>query len=129
LAMLRRAMPPFPVNVAVLAAAEAAIRDRATIRRYVRDVESTRKWFATQLAQIGVTTFPSAGNFLLADFGAAGPALFRALESQGILVRDRSKEIAPGFARITIGTRAEMQRLLRAIHASGYVEKSRNPSR
>jgi histidinol-phosphate aminotransferase len=125
LAMLRRAMPPFPVNVAVLAAAEAVIRDRATIRGHVRDIKAARKWFAAQLAEIGVTTFPSAGNFLLADFNAAGPALFRALQSQGILVRDRSKEIAPGFVRITIGTRTEMLRLLRAIHPSRYVERSR----
>ena len=125
LSMLRRAMPPFPVNVAVLAAAEAAIRDRVTIRRYVRDVKSTRKWLAAQLRQIGVNTFPSAGNFLLADFGARGPALFRWLDSQGILLRDRSREIAPGFVRITIGTRAEMERLLRAIRVSSYVKESR----
>ena len=120
LAMLRRALPPFPVNVAALAAAEAAIRDRATIRRYVRDVQSTRAWFAGQLAALNAKTFPSAGNFLLADFGPAGPALFRKLEGQGILLRERSREIAPGFVRITIGTRAEMQRLLRAIRANGY---------
>ena len=118
--LLRRSMPPFPVNTAVLAAAEAAIRDRSAIRRYVRDVETTRRWFARQLQDLNVRTFPSAGNFLLADFGKAGPALFRRLEAKGILLRDRSKEIAPGFVRITIGTRAEMQQLLRAIQSSGY---------
>jgi histidinol-phosphate aminotransferase len=119
-AILRRAMPPFPVNVAVLVAAEAALRDRAAIRRYVRNVQDTRKWFAAQLTRIGAISYPSAGNFLLADFGPSGPALFCELEKQGILLRERSKEIAPGFVRVSIGTRKEMRRLLYAIDASGY---------
>jgi histidinol-phosphate aminotransferase len=120
LALLRRAMPPFPVNLAALVAAEAAVADRATIRRYVRDIEKTRKWFAAQLSRLGVKAFPSAGNFLLADFGPSGPALFRKLEKQGILLRERSREIAPGFVRITIGTHNEMRRLLRTVEAVGY---------
>jgi histidinol-phosphate aminotransferase len=123
-ALLRRAMPPFPVNLAALVAAEAAIRDRAAIRRYVRNTANTREWFAVQLARIGATSYPSAGNFLLADFGPSGPALFRKLEKQGILVRERSREIAPGFVRIGIGARDEMRRLLRAIEASGYSRRA-----
>jgi histidinol-phosphate aminotransferase len=117
--LLRRAMPPFPVNLAALVAAEAAIHDRAAIRRYVRDVQDTRRWFAAQLTRIGATSYPSAGNFLLADFGPSGSALFRTLENQGILLRERSREVAPGFVRISIGTRKEMRRLLQAIDASG----------
>src|SRR5579859_4180437 len=35
LAFVRRAMPPFPVNLAALVAAEAALRDGKTIRKYV----------------------------------------------------------------------------------------------
>jgi histidinol-phosphate aminotransferase len=124
LALLRRAMPPFPVNVAALIAAEAAVAGRAAIQRYVLDVEATREWFGTQLDRIGAKCFPSAGNFLLADFGPAGPALFRKLERQGILLRERSREIAPGFVRITIGTRDEMRRLLRAIQASDYSSRA-----
>jgi histidinol-phosphate aminotransferase len=124
LALLRRAMPPFPVNVAALSAAEAAVAGRAAIHRYVRDVGATREWFGAQLDRIGAKCFPSAGNFLLADFGPAGPALFRKLEKQGILLRERSREIAPGFVRITIGTRDEMRRLLRAIEASGYSSRA-----
>jgi histidinol-phosphate aminotransferase len=128
-ALLRRAMPPFPVNLAALVAAEAAIRDRAAIRRYVRDVKDTRKWFAAQLTRLGATCYPSAGNFLLADFGPSGSTLFRKLEKQGILLRERSKEIAPGFVRISIGTRKEMRRLLQAIAASGYARGRDNKKR
>jgi histidinol-phosphate aminotransferase len=115
LSLVRRAMPPFPVNLAALVAAEAAVDDGVTRLRYVRQTQLLLVWFATELERLGVKIFPSAGNFLLANFGAPGPALFRKLERQGILVRDRSKDIGPGFVRISIGTRLEMRRLLQAI--------------
>ena len=115
LSFVRRAMPPFPVNVAALVAAEAALRERKTIRDYVRKIQRTRESFSTALQALGVITFPSAGNFLLANFGSPGPALFAKLQRKGILLRDRSRDMGPGFVRITIGTPAEMQILLREI--------------
>ncbi len=115
LSLVRRAMPPFPVNLAALVAAEAAIGDRAAMHRYVNEVKRERGRLATELETLGVRTFPSAGNFLLANFGISGPALFRKLEKQGILLRDRGKDMGPGSVRITIGTRPEMRRLLQAI--------------
>lgn len=115
LAFLRRAMPPFPVNLAALTAAGAAADDPAKMRAYVAEVRRLRLWLAAELSRLGVKTYPSAGNFVLANFGPAGPALFRRLEEQGILVRDRSKDMGDGFARITIGTSSEMRRLLKVL--------------
>jgi histidinol-phosphate aminotransferase len=115
LAYVRRAMPPFPVNIAALVSAEAALRERKAIRSYVREIQRTRKSFAAALQRLGVITFPSAGNFLLANFGSDGPALFAKLEGKGILLRNRSRDMGPGFVRITIGTPAEMKTLLREI--------------
>jgi histidinol-phosphate aminotransferase len=115
LALLRRAMPPFPINIAALVAAEAAVRDHATVRKYVANVKRLRAWFASELNARGVITYPSAGNFLLANFGPTGPALFKKLERQGILLRDRTHDMGPGFVRITIGTEKEMRQLLKAI--------------
>lgn len=112
---LRAATPPFPVNVPALVAAEAAVSDQKTIRAWVRSVKRLRSWFAAELGEIGVKTFPSAANFLLADFGPQGPKFFRALQRRGILVRDRSKDMGSGFVRITIGTAAEMRELMREI--------------
>ncbi len=115
LAILRRAMPPFPVNVAALVAAEAAVNDRQTMQRYVRDVVRSRAWLEDQLNCLGVRTYSSAGNFLLANFGPNGPQLLRKLESQGILLRERSDDMGAGFVRITIGTKSEMERLMKQI--------------
>ncbi len=115
LAILRRTMPPFPVNVAALTAAEAAVSDRQTMRRYVRDIVKVRGWFEKELNKLDVRTYSSAGNFLLANFGPGGPELFKKLERQGILLRERSKDMGAGFVRITIGTKNEMERLMKQI--------------
>jgi len=113
--LVRRAMPPYPINVAALTAAVAAVQDRKTMGRHIREILKTRKRFAEQLKAVGVQVFPSVGNFLLANFGPGGPALFAKLERKGILLRERTKAIAPGFVRIGIGTRKEMETLLREI--------------
>ncbi|HET6931028.1 MAG TPA: histidinol-phosphate transaminase [Candidatus Acidoferrum sp.] len=115
LAWLRRAMPPFPVNAAALAAGVAAVRERRTIERYIRDTTRLREWFAAELKLRGVRVFPSAGNFLLADFGERGPRVFKKLTRNGILVRERSKDLGPGFARIAIGTKKELQAFLQML--------------
>lgn len=115
LAILRRAMPPFPVNVAALVAAEAALQEGGAIRNYVKKTRAVRKWFAGELSRLGVKAFPSAGNFLLADFGPQGPALFKKLAAQRILVRERTKEIGSGFVRISIGAAPEMKRVVKIV--------------
>jgi histidinol-phosphate aminotransferase len=120
LAYLRRAMPPFAVNLSALVAAEAAVRDRATSRKYVRGILRTREWFAGELRKLGVKTFASAGNFLLANFGPGGPQLFQRLEREGILVRERTHDLGPGFVRITIGTPSEMKLALKKIKRLGF---------
>jgi histidinol-phosphate aminotransferase len=104
LAMVRRALPPFPVNAAAVAAGVAVVGERRTIERYIRETKRLREWFAAELKRHGVRVFPSKGNFLLADFGEGGPALFRKLTRNEILIRERSNDLGPGFARITIGT-------------------------
>jgi histidinol-phosphate aminotransferase len=113
--VMRKAVLPFAVNLAALAAADAAVRDQRSIRRYVRETTRLRDHFASQLRDRHVRVFPSAGNFLLADFGGSGQRLFSALERTGILIRPRTKDIGLGFARISIGTRNEMNTLLSEI--------------
>ncbi len=115
LAILRRATAPFPVNVAALVAAEAAVSDPKTMKLYVKNILRTRAWFEKELQKLGVKTYPSAGNFLLADFGPRGSEMCSQLETKGVLLRDRAKDIGPGFVRVSIGTQKEMELLLKLI--------------
>lgn len=117
--LVRRAMPPYPINLAALVSAVAATNDKKAIRGYVRDTLRTRRWFANELNKLGVFTYPSSGNFLLANFGPGGPAFFAKLEKKAILLRERTKAIGPGFVRIGIGTREEMEKLIREVRKFG----------
>ena len=115
-ATMRKAQSPYPVNVAALAAAEAAMRDRGFLARTVREVRRGRRELERGLARLGVKSFPSAGNFLLVYFGARSKQIVAALERKGILIRDRSSDFdGEGYVRVTLGTLAQTGRLLREL--------------
>jgi histidinol-phosphate aminotransferase len=115
-ANMRKAQSPYPVNVAALAAAEAAMRDRGFISWTVREVRHGRRELERGLARLGVRSFPSAGNFVLVYFGHRAKRIVRALERKGILIRDRSNDFSgQGYVRITFGTLKQTRRLLREL--------------
>jgi len=91
----------------------------------VREIHRVKVWFEGELQEMGVKAFASGGNFLLANFGAGGPRLFQQLEREGVLLRDRSKDLGAGFVRITIGTQAEMKLLLKKIKRLGFSADTR----
>ena len=115
LSAMRRACTPYPVNTAALVAAEAATRDKRFARSYTREVLQSRALLEKGLVRLGARIYPSAANFVLADFGPAARRLVRALERKGILVRERRDFPRTGFVRISAGTRADTRRVLRAM--------------
>ncbi len=113
---LRKAQPPFPVNRVALAAAAAACKDRAFAKRVAREILAARRQLEAFFNKRGIPFWPSHANFLLVDFGPAAPAILRALESKRILLRDRTPDFGrPGWVRITVGTRKQMRRVIRAL--------------
>lgn len=114
--LLKRAQAPFPISAPALAVAEAALKDKAFVRRYIGEILQARKILINGLGRLGIRTFPSAANFVLVDFGARGPSAISALRRRGILIRDQSGAFGrPGFVRITVGTSAQMRRFLKAL--------------
>jgi histidinol-phosphate aminotransferase len=115
-ATMRKAQSPYPVNAAALVAAEAAMRDRKFIARTVSEVRRSHKDLQCGLTRLDVQYFPSAGNFILANFGTRAKEIVAALTRKGILVRDRSSDFGgEGYVRITLGTLAQTRRLLREL--------------
>jgi histidinol-phosphate aminotransferase len=115
LSVMRRASTPYPVNTAALVAAEASISDTRFVRKYTREVLRSRVLLEKGLTRLGARVYPSAGNFVLADFGSGAHRIVRALERKGILVRERKDFPREGFVRISAGTRADTRRVLQAI--------------
>jgi histidinol-phosphate aminotransferase len=108
---LRKAQSPYSVNTMAALAARAAIRDRAYVENYVDEVLAARALAYEGLHKLGIKTFPSEANFILFQAGERAIPIRDALRERGVLVRDRSYEI-PGCVRVTIGTRAQIERFL-----------------
>ena len=68
LTMLRRATAPFPVNLAALVAAVAAVNDRKTMTGYLRNIARTRAWFEKTTAHARRRNVPEPVQFLADTF-------------------------------------------------------------
>jgi histidinol-phosphate aminotransferase len=115
--LLARTFEAFAVNVAALAAAKVVTLHRAAIRNYARAINRNREFVSKALSGLGARVFPSAANFLLADFGPGAHGIVKRLASKRILLRPMSIG-RPGYVRITIGTIPQMKQLVRALKAA-----------
>lgn len=103
-----KAQSPYSVNVVAIAAALAAVQDHEYLSNYVAEVRESRKFVQAEFDRLGVKYFESTGNFLLFEVGSRATFVRDQLATRGVLVRDRSYEIA-GCVRVTIGTKPQMK--------------------
>jgi histidinol-phosphate aminotransferase len=113
-AFLRKAQSPYSVNQLAALAARAAVRDPDYVREYVEEVLAARDLLCKGLRRLKISFYPAHGNFVLMRMGERALAIRDALRDRGVLVRDRSYEIA-GAVRVTVGTRAQVERFLDAL--------------
>jgi histidinol-phosphate aminotransferase len=114
IAAVRKGQSPYSVNSLGVLCASEAIEDQEYVRSYVREVLEGREMLLAGLRQLGVPFYPTFANFVLADFGERAGQVCAALRERGVLVRDRSAE-APGTVRITVGTKSQINQLLRGL--------------
>lgn len=108
---LRKAQSPYSVNMLAAVAARAAVEDREYVANYVSEVVAARGLACEGLRKLGIKFYPSQANFVLFHAGDRAIPIRDALRERGVLVRDRSYEIQ-GCVRVTIGTRAQIERFL-----------------
>lgn len=108
---MRKAQSPYSVNQLAVIAASAAVDDREYVDAYVKEALAARDDIFRGLAELGIKTFPSKGNFVLFEAGPRAIEIRDTLRDRGVLIRDRSYEIA-GCVRVTVGTRAQAARFL-----------------
>lgn len=102
---------PFNVNRLAQAAAREALRHQDQMLARRRENGLLRDYLAEQLALLGRPTVPSQANFMLAGIeGLSRPQeeICAALLAMGAIVRDGNSLGCPGWARVSVGTRAEI---------------------
>src|SRR5262249_5185510 len=115
--VVSRLRHPNNVSSVAIAAAAAAIADRAHIAAVRAANADLRTWFAAELRQMGFAPGESHGNFVLLPFASPAPAAAarESLKAGGILVRPMSAYGLDQCLRITLGTRDEMQAVVDAL--------------
>ncbi len=100
-----------------LAQAAAAVADEPYFQSIRRRVTDTRERTAQALKEIGFTVLPSQANFLFVRHpDRPGKALFDGLRERGVLVRRWDIPEIQDWLRISVGTDADMDALVRALN-------------
>jgi histidinol-phosphate aminotransferase len=117
---------PFNVSLVGQVAATEALRHQDEIAGRKAANTELRAHLVEGLAALGLASLPSQANFILTDMtGLTVPAIEAcdSLTAQGAIVRDGAAFGLPGWARISIGTRAEIGFLLEKVVALAAGER------
>jgi histidinol-phosphate aminotransferase len=117
--VIGRIRGPFNVNSAAMAAGIAALAEPGWIERSVAHNAEWRAKVTAGLTAAGIKVWPSACNFVLADFGTPerAKAADAALRARGVIVRGVAGYALPHCLRITIGTAEECTMVIEALTA------------
>ncbi|MGB2869102.1 MAG: histidinol-phosphate transaminase [Bacteroidota bacterium] len=116
---LMKVKPPYNINTLTSNTALRALGNIDRMRANVNEILRERERLVSSFTSLRFIekVFPSDANFVLVRCSNARQ-IYDGLERQGVVVRDRSSEPKlGGCLRITVGTRAENDTLLRALHA------------
>ena len=113
---LRYSTNPYNVNRMTEFAGVAALEEDDYYKENAKIIMANRQWTTEQLEALGFTVLPSKANFLFAKSDRIdGETLYKALKKRGVLVRHFTKQRIAPFVRITIGTMAQMEKLIETI--------------
>ena len=118
-AVLNRIRGPFNVSAPAMAAGIAAIKDRQHVQNAALHNEKWRAQLTESLQEMGLEVTPSVANFLLISFpDTPGKRAFEAdafLNEHRIVLRQVASYGLPHALRMTIGTAAENQAVLKTL--------------
>ncbi len=112
-----RAHQTTDLGPAALAAARAAYGDHAFVERSRRLVREARELTARGLDRLGIRHVPSHASFLWFESGPTRRDLPVWLNARGVRISWDAKPLTGDWARVSIGTAAEMRRFLRELGA------------
>lgn len=119
---LNRIRGPFNVTVSGQRAGLAALDDQAFVTASRQHNTAERAKFVEAIAALGnhgLSAVPSEANFVLVKFdgGVSAKAALEALSQAGYAVRHLPSQGLPDALRITIGTAADMARVIATLRA------------
>ena len=107
---------PYNVNRLTQVAGLKALENNDYYMDNCKAIIKNRELTEKALTELGFYVIPSMANFVFAKSDKIdGEELYKRLKAKGILVRHFTKERIKDYNRITIGTREQMEALIKAI--------------
>ena len=111
---IRYSTNPYNINRMTLAAGYGVLCDEEYTKANLKTIIDNREYLSRELKKSGFSMTVSTANFIFAKHEkTAGEYLYKKLRERNILVRHFNKEKIKDYLRITIGTREDMDILIR----------------
>ena len=116
LARVRPTLPVYSVNIAAVAAVQAALNDIDYLNAYRKQVAESKTLLYAACDRLGLTYWKSGANFVLVRIGNRVADVVSGVRTRGIYIRDRSTEPGcEGCVRVTAGVVEHTKRLIAAM--------------
>ena len=115
--IMNKVKPPYNINEASQQLALKALQNVEQVNSWIKETLAQRDKLVLNLKNFDfvLDIYPSDANFILVKTTAPKP-IYDFLVEKGIIVRDRSKvELCEGCLRITVGTSAENEVLIKTL--------------
>ena len=109
---------PFNASSIAQAAAAEALQDEGFYRGCVEKIRAGRAYLDEEVGELGLRTYPSEANFILASLDGAGLTaadLVGALLGKGFAIRDCASFGLPDHVRISVGTEEQNRAFISAL--------------
>ena len=113
---IRFSTNPYNINSMTMAAGIGILEDEETTAKNCKIIAENREYTVSQLQKLGFELTDSLANFIFAKHKAiSGEELYKELKCRGILVRHFTAERIKDYNRITIGTKEQIDALIKTI--------------
>ncbi|KQC30044.1 pyridoxal phosphate-dependent aminotransferase [Flagellimonas eckloniae] len=112
---IRQIHKPFLLPITSIEAAIGALNDELFVEKTVKTIHAGRKYLMYEFEKLGITYWPTQGNFFIIDPPIPEFDFTDRLMKDGIMVRPVSQFGALGKVRITIGDQESNEALVHAL--------------
>ncbi|MDO5845433.1 MAG: histidinol-phosphate transaminase [Methanocorpusculum sp.] len=112
---IETARTPWTVNAFAEKYAMLAFSHYAELRESADKITAERKWYAAELAKLGLSCSPSQVNFITIDMRRPAADVAAKMLESGILVRDCTSFCLPSCIRVSVEKRESNRRVLEAL--------------
>ena len=115
MAKMKFSFNPYNINRLSIIAGKESVLDTEYFDKCISEIINTRRFTVTELEKRGFFIPDSKANFIFAKHNSlSGDEYFSELRKRNILVRHFNKDRIKDYARITIGSREQMEALIKA---------------